>query len=175
MTISRPILSQGFFSRFTGVRIILRMGVSSVHKQRDWRACLFVCSTCLRALVVGVLAYLASLRAYMLSSLACLRACSRAPVLDVLAVLACLRAWCAHVYVFSRVQHACLSYVFTCSHVLHACGAQISYVLTSLRASLTSFVLFSKNSYVKKFLFIQRSIKNHLNIYEGVFAKKNSS
>ena len=123
MTISRPILSQGFFSRFTGVRIILRMVVSSVHKQRDWRACLFVCSTCLRALVVGVLAYLASLRAYMLSSLACLRA-------RVLLCLTCLKYLRA--YVLGVLMFMCF-HVFSMLACLMSLRAHMFYMLVVLK------------------------------------------
>ena len=154
MTISRPILSQGLFSRFTEVRIILRMGVSSVAKSRASRACVFVCSTCVRALVLGVLAYLMSLRAYVLSSFACLRA----GVLLCLTCLAYLRAYVLGVLMLMCFHVFSMLACFMSSRVLYACDAQISYVLTSLRASLKSFVLFSKNYYIKKFLFIQRSI-----------------
>ena len=52
----------------------------------------------------------------------------------------CLRTWIAHVLIFS--------------HVVHACCPQISYVITCLRASLTSFVLFSLHFsfYLEKYL-----------------------
>ena len=55
-------------------------------------------------------------------------------------VLMCLRTWIAQVLMFS--------------YVVHACCLQISYVITCLRASLTSFVLFSLHFsfYLEKYL-----------------------
>ena len=64
-----------------------------------------------------------------------------------------------------------------CSHVFHVSCAQVSYMLTCLRHSFTSFFftfekLSSKNLYIEKFLLLQRSIQTHLIIYEGVFCEK---
>ena len=139
MTISRPILSQGLFSRFTEVRIILRMGVSSVAKSRAWRACVFECSTCVRALVLGVLAYLMSLRAYVLSSLAC----SRAGVLLCLTCLAYLRAYVLGVLMFMCFHmFSMLAYFMSLRAHMFYMLAVLKY-LTCLRACMLRWHLLS--------------------------------
>ena len=76
------------------------------------------------------------LHSYVLACLACLRAC----VLNVLECLACLaHLACLRAHVFGAVT--CFISLSTWSiSQSHACCAQISYVLTCLRASLASFV-----------------------------------
>ena len=79
-------------------------------------------------------------------------------------MLACLhtwRVWRVHVLTCLRIQHACLFCVLMCSHILNACCAQISYMLTCLRASLASFVLFSLHLEIN----FQKSLYRKMSFY----------
>ena len=88
--------------------------------------------------------------------------CLRAWRAYMLGVFTCTRVWRVHVPTCLLVKHACLflcPYLLTCLTCLLCSNTLLAQCV---RASLTSFVLFSSHlkSFIETFLFIQRSIQN---------------
>ena len=141
------------------------MNLSAKHKSAKscaWCACMVACScawcaymlTCSNACVLGMPTCLMCLHALMFGRFVCLH-------VYVFSMLACFVSLCAHMFYILAV----LKYL-TCLHACMLLWHCLSYFLCIWKVN------FQKSLY-RIFFFVFREVfRTHLNIYEGVFCKK---